>query len=570
MKKAASTRIQPKYPMPWDEATRAALRKRLGESALAMVEEGGWGQDGDPRSYDSRMAENIYLARPLKDDQQTELWRHVMPHVSAALEVAQAPDNPQRLARLYLASLGQQVLWRYRGEWWTYRMTPRGACYVLISDESMRIGMIQFLEMQFYQDYQAGKGIRKDGQLNVRPATSALAKNVELAVMGKTGLPDALRTPGWISREMEKYGACLPVANGLLRVDRWLADPAAKDCLIGHTPDWFSPTCLPYNYDPAADCPRWKAFLARNLPRLQIPLDGGWTQDDPGDRRIEILQEFFGLCLTTDTTYQQFLMLFGDGANGKNVIIAALMAMLGTDNVSNVGLELFGESHALEPMVGKLLNVASDMSEIDKVAEGILKAIASGDPVTVNPKHKAIYSTRLFVRLLFATNTTPRFSDRSGGLWRRFITLPMLVTIPPKERVPGMDRPEWWLEQGEMPGLLNWALAGLKRLREQGRFSEAKVCQEAVAQARRDCLPVMTFLEDHYLADKENKTKVACIELYAKYVEWCKKHGHRNVLNERNVGKELFKLFPGAQKMRESSPNIEGLRTYYYLGIQPQ
>ena len=63
-------------------------------------------------------------------------------------------------------------------------------------------------------------------------------------------------------------------------------------------------------FDPDADCLRWSAFLERNLE---------------GDQeRIALLQEWYGLCLTRDTNRQKFLVMEGEGANGKSVACAAL------------------------------------------------------------------------------------------------------------------------------------------------------------------------------------------------------------------------------------------------------
>ena len=31
--------------------------------------------------------------------------------------------------------------------------------------------------------------------------------------------------------------------------------------LVPNTPDWFSPNCLPHDFDPAAACPLWLRFL---------------------------------------------------------------------------------------------------------------------------------------------------------------------------------------------------------------------------------------------------------------------------------------------------------------------
>ena len=64
------------------------------------------------------------------------------------------------------------------------------------------------------------------------------------------------------------------------------------------------------------------------------------------------------------------MFLEGEGSNGKSVFLAALQAMIGQENCSFVGLELFGVQFMLTETLGKLLNVAAECSEMDMVSEG--------------------------------------------------------------------------------------------------------------------------------------------------------------------------------------------------------
>ncbi|MBA3315134.1 MAG: hypothetical protein H0T47_17830 [Planctomycetaceae bacterium] len=210
---------------------------------------------------------------------------------------------------------------------------------------------------------------------------------------------------------------------------------------------------------------------------------------------------------------QKFLLGYGDGATGKSSTNAGIHAILGRENVSAVPLERFGDRFALYGMHGKLANIASEIGAIDKAAEGHLKALTSGDLFEFERKHKDPFYAVPTARLIFATNNLPRFSDRSGGLWRRMILMPFTEVIPEDERIPGMDRPEFWEASGELPGMLNWALIGLKRLQAQGRFTESSVVSAMVDDYRRDSNPAQTFLLDHYREHEhgqESKSEVCC------------------------------------------------------------
>ena len=120
------------------------------------------------------------------------------------------------------------------------------------------------------------------------------------------------------------------------------------------------------------------------------------------------------------------------------------------------------------------------MGELDKVAEGQLKAFVSGDLMEFEYKFKTPFSAKPTARLILSTNNPPMFSDKTDGVWRRMLLLRCSVQIPESERVAGMDSVEWWRDAGELPGILNWAIAGLVQLRKQGRFIVPAECQEEV------------------------------------------------------------------------------------------
>src|SRR5205814_4102 len=147
----------------------------------------------------------------------------------------------------------------------------------------------------------------------------------------------------------------------------------------------------------------------------------------------------------------------GEGANGKSVVCGVLTALLGGGNVAHVPLESFGERFALNQTLGKLANIASEVGELDKVAEGKLKGFTSGERMMFDRKGRDPVEAMPTARLVLATNNRPRFSDKSDGVWRRMLLIPFQVQITAEERVYGMDKPDWWIEKGELPGIFNWA-----------------------------------------------------------------------------------------------------------------
>ena len=375
--------------------------------------------------------------------------------------------------------------------------------------------------------------------------TRGAVGNVAEATASLSIVPSRVEPPAMLGGEPAPPRGFVAFRNGLLDVSRLLVGD--DEAIRPHTAAWFSPTCLPYDHDPSADCPTWRRVIERNLS---------------GDReRIDLWQEWTGYCLIPNTDRQKFLLAVGEGANGKSVALAALHAVLGTANVSAVPLERFGERFSLHATLGKLANIAAEVGELDRVAEGHLKQFTSGDPLEFERKYRDPLTAEPTARCVFSTNNLPRFADGSGGLWRRMILLPFNETIPEAERVRGMDKPKWWEASGELPGLFNWAVEGLRRLEERGEFTRPAVCDAALAEYRVASNPARTFLLDHYRAEPHGRAEKAAV--YAAYKAWAVEGGYRP-LSESNFAKEVLRTFPAATTER---PRVAGRRVQVFAGV---
>jgi P4 family phage/plasmid primase-like protien len=302
---------------------------------------------------------------------------------------------------------------------------------------------------------------------------------------------------------------------------------------------------LPYAYDPDARCPEWARFVS------------GATEGN--QECIDLLQEWFGYCLIHDTSFQRFLVLYGEGATGKTVTLDVLTALLGAANVSHVPVELFDRRFQLTPTLGKLANIATEVGEISRGAEAVLKAFTSGDRMYFD--RKGIPGVEAFptARLAFAANNLPRFADRSSGIWRRMLLLPYRVIIPAERQDPHLRG----ALLRELPGVFNWALAGLCRLREQSHFTEPRVCLEALEAYRTESNPARAFLQEW--AYFHPKARTACGTVYERYRGWCHDRGYIP-LDASQFGKEVARCLPQVVRKRGAGSEPSA-RSWCYAGL---
>ena len=125
----------------------------------------------------------------------------------------------------------------------------------------------------------------------------------------------------------------LNMRNGMLN----LKDLTLHD----HDPSYYSTIQLPYCFDPSVECPRFLQFLDEILPDQNVQ---------------KVIQEVLGSCLSSDTSYERCIFLYGGGGNGKNTLLEVLTGMVAHENVSNVTYADFRDRFRLANLENKLRN----------------------------------------------------------------------------------------------------------------------------------------------------------------------------------------------------------------------
>jgi P4 family phage/plasmid primase-like protien len=354
------------------------------------------------------------------------------------------------------------------------------------------------------------------------------------------------RLPIWVQKEEPRITSVqwLALANGTIEIG--YSEPGAQPLVLRqHDPRVFGATVLPYAFDASATCPLWQQTLQEIFPPLS-----------DGDRRQHILQEFFGYCLLPwNHSLEQFVILLGLGANGKSVILAVLRHVLGAENVSHVPLDALSSEFRAGDMAGKLSNIAAEMQRMQRVQEGLLKQLISGEPTQVNRKHKAPITIYPSAKLVFATNYLPPFADTSDGIWRRMCVIPLHERFDAGRR--DLRRADRLRE--ELPGIFNWALEGSQRLLQQDAFTTCEICDQACSEHRHDSDPFRQFIDE--CCDVTEGAIVPVDELYFTYKEFCEQSGKKSKAKSE-FGKQMRTL-QGVQRQRGTTER----RVYEYCGI---
>lgn len=338
----------------------------------------------------------------------------------------------------------------------------------------------------------------------------------------------------------------LACSNGIIDLDTFALRP--------HDPEWFSPVVVPVAFDAAAPPPtRFLEFIARvSCGNAEL---------------AAVLQEVVGACLDSCLKVQFFAVLVGEGQNGKSVLLAVLRALLGAENISAIDLaQLSSGSHRFASfgLLGKMANICADQSYFDTEDASELKKLTGGDACSFEAKGRQPVVAVNTAKFVIACNELPRLRDKTSGVWRRMVAVPFGWRVPDGDANPRMLNEDFWRD--ELPGILNWGMAGLRRLHERGRFELPQVCRELVAEHRMDSNPARRFLNEHYRETGSGNDFVAGDDAYRAYRDWCAEDGVRSEqqLNRTSFGREIQRAFPAATK---GSKKVGGTTKRGWFGV---
>lgn len=253
--------------------------------------------------------------------------------------------------------------------------------------------------------------------------------------------------------------------------------------VLAHDREHLITKLMPLDYNPKATCPRFDAFLKRVQPDKEMR---------------EFIQRWLGVSMTGEKV-QKFAFFFGDGANGKSVLVDLIAKMMGdyaaTAKIESItGKNRRGGGDAtpdLIPLVGARMARAAEPDEGQRLQEGTIKDLTGGEPIQVRSLHADFIEVQPIFKLTISGNHKPEIRGTDDGIWRRVLLVPFDVQIPENERDRHLGDKLW----EERSGIFNWLVAGLIDFLEGG-LQEPKQVLDATLDYRADSDPIGSFLKE--------------------------------------------------------------------------
>lgn len=271
-----------------------------------------------------------------------------------------------------------------------------------------------------------------------------------------------------------------------------------------HDPKHYSINQIPHDFNPDREVP--EESTVRRFLEIKFP--------DPDDRKMFL--QFCGYCMTVETTWQKFLILFGKGDVGKSTILRLMYQAIGNRNISSVPLQKLEARFYPAKLCGMLLNACADIPSEKMDQVGAIKQMTGEDMIMGEYKGGKVFFFKSYAKLIFSANTIPpTYEDETGAFYRRLLLIQIL------ER--GEYLPD--LEAELSKDVASFLILCVEALHDalQNGFTESENSKKHVNDLRKSTDSVWGFLEEKTCRDP--KEKIRRTDLYNAYTDYCKENG---------------------------------------------
>lgn len=272
--------------------------------------------------------------------------------------------------------------------------------------------------------------------------------------------------------------------------------------LLPHDPNHYSTYQLNLSWNPDAVCPTVDDWVGQTF--------------DPSLH--ELIWEIMGISWHAGMGFQKAIVFIGGGYNGKGTFLRLCSAPLPHSAVCAIDPKYLATNRfAAAELFGKTLNVVGDIERFTFNSTAEFKKITGEDPLHAERKMEHPFTFTNQATMLFSGNKMPPSRDTSHGWFRRWLIVPMVGEIKGKPN-PNLESQM----HAELEGVLVKAVAGLKRAKTNGTFTEPPICRQALEDYEFSCNSSALFINEKLEFSPGFKTSLSKTSLMDAYVAFCR------------------------------------------------
>lgn len=255
---------------------------------------------------------------------------------------------------------------------------------------------------------------------------------------------------------------------------------------------------------------------------------------------IDYIQLIFGYSLLPTSKAEKAFFFYGDGQNGKSVLIEILRSLFPDHLLASAKLnDITNNEFTAASLAGKQLNCATETKAV-KLQSDMFKSIVSGEPVRVSRKYEQAFDLTLNTTFVFAVNSLPSLDGVEMGIRRRLVIIPFDYTVPDSKK--DIHLTEKIIKQ-ERDQIIRWAIAGAVKFIKSPNCLTAQLpaeCHEAYHKFEEgQSSAVQFFNENIQLTTDKPNSHISISTLYNRYKEYCNLHLGRSPVSQNRFLQEL-------------------------------
>lgn len=317
---------------------------------------------------------------------------------------------------------------------------------------------------------------------------------------------------------------------------------------LPHSSEYKFKYKFPITFQEAQNCPRTIAFIEQVLNPDQVLT----------------VQEWLGYYFYRSYMFKKAIIFVGEGDTGKTTLLEVFTYLLGKDNISSISLQkMSSDKFSAAHLYEKHGNLVDELSAKDISDTGAFKVATGGGTITGEYKFGNQFAFHNFSKFTFACNRIPDVTDFDDtAYFNRWIVIRFENTITKK--IPNFV--DSLKTEEERSGLFNWAMEGLVRLLEQGRFTYSNDADQTKMEMLRSSSSAGEFISKFVRQKVDNE--ITKEDMYDAYVKFCTDN-NLSVATKKSFGMKFITLkyvsdglvYNGLGKRVEGWRNVEIVKT---------
>lgn len=288
---------------------------------------------------------------------------------------------------------------------------------------------------------------------------------------------------------------CVNMQNGIFEYDLGaLRARTVEDLFFGY---------LDYDYNPDATCPTFINYLNTSI-------------EDP--ESIQAVLEFIGAGMFhyPSQKLQKFLLLLGEGGNGKSVLLDIIRTLAGTEACTSVMITEDSKKDERDKLKGKKFNLLDEQDHIKNPISAI-KSLVTGGMLIGGELYESTTEFKNDAKIILTMNKVlPEFNMGESHM-RRMISINMDKIITDKD-ITLSDK-----LNAERPGIFNMVYRAYLNFMARGVILEPKISIEEKEDMLETSDRVYAFFKEFVESDINGS--VPATELYSIFKGYCEDAG---------------------------------------------